>query len=452
MSTRLVESATRFLDGKVSRRGFLRRAAWVGTAIVAAPATYLFRPVTAQAAVLPSQCGPNTPCNDGWTDFCINLPGHSVNTCPPGSMIAGWWRAEGNGPYCNGGVRYFMDCNGSSCSCGCGSSGTCAPSCTEFPCQCNLDSCDHRKVGCTRFRYGQCNNHEACLGPIVCRVVTCIPPWEWDSSCTTTTAVANATYNHPPASVQPDMSPKPATPARIGVVTGNAWQLRNSASAGGADATFTFGSVGDRPVMGDYSNAGVRTAGMVRNTRFGIAGTEGNLIWYLRQVEGPGNPDLVIEYGSPGDFPVVGDWDRDGVSEIGVVRGNRWLLRNRNSAGSPDIDITFSGWQQGDIPVVGDWDGDGRTGIGYARVQGGQVRWLLRDTLNSGGAEYDFTFGSGGSGHPVAGDWNGDGIWGVGWFSGGTWQIRNSLSPGSADSTFSFGNANGIPVTWTRLA
>ena len=77
MSKRLVESASKFLDGKVSRRGFLRRAAWVGTALVAAPATYMFRPVTAQAAVLPSQCGSNTPCNDGWTDFCINLPGHS---------------------------------------------------------------------------------------------------------------------------------------------------------------------------------------------------------------------------------------------------------------------------------------------------------------------------------------------------------------------------------------
>ena len=191
---------------------------------------------------------------------------------------------------------------------------------------------------------------------------------------------------------------------------------------------------------------------MVRNTRFGIAGTENSLVWYLRQIEGPGDPDVVIRYGRPGDFPVVGDWDRDGVSEIGVVRGNRWLLRNRNSPGSADIDITFSGWQEGDIPVVGDWDGDGRTGIGYARVQGGQVRWLLRNSLTSGGAQHDFTFGSGGSGHPVAGDWDGDGAWGVGWFSGGTWQIRNALSSGSPDSTFSFGNANGVPVTWTRLA
>ncbi len=450
MSTRLVESASRMLDTRLSRRGFLRRAAMVGTALVAAPATYILRPVSAQAAVLPGDCGANTPCNDGWTDFCINLAGHGVNTCPPGSMVAGWWRAEGNGPYCNGGHRYFMDCNASTCSCPCGPSGTCDHSCTQFPCECNLESCDHRKVGCTRFRYGQCNNHHPCLGPITCRVVTCVTPWEWDSSCTQTTAVADSTYDHPPASVLPDTAPKPPRPARVGVVTGNTWELRNSASGGAPHSTFTFGSAGDVPLMGDFANSGVSTAGMVRNTRHGIAGTESSLIWYLRQVEGPGDPEIAVAYGRPGDIPVVGDWNRNGVHTIGVVRGGRWLLRNNNSPGPAHLDITFSGYQAGDIPVVGDWDGDGRTGIGYARVQGDEVRWLLRDTLSSGGAQHDFTFGAG-PGRPVTGDWDGDGAAGVGWFAGGIWHVRNQLSSGAADATFAFGNADGAPVTWWRM-
>lgn len=444
MSTKLVSAASRFLDSKTSRRGFLRRAAMVGTALVAAPATYIFRPVTAYAAVVPSQCGSGAKCNDGWTEFCSNVYG--VNTCPPGSMVAGWWRAQGNG-YCGGGQRYYMDCNASSCSCGCGGSGTCSHTCTAFECHCAGDNCGNRKAGCTRFRYGQCNNHESCLGPIVCRVVTCIPPWEWDSSCSTTVAVSQSTINHGSPSeapgLHPDMTPKGPYVAWPAVVTGSQWHLRNALSSGGASSTFEFGVPGDVPLMADYSNSGVRTAAMVRNARAGIAGD--NMEWYIRQVEGPGAPDLVIHYGQPGDKPVIGDWNGNGVHTIGVVRGNRWLLRNSNRGGNANIDFTFG--QPGDIPVFGDWNGIGRTGIGVVRGN----RWLLRDNASAGNPDYDFTFGSG-NGRPVTGDWNGDWATGVGWFSGGTWQIRNSLSTGSADATFSFGNSNGIPVTWGRNA
>ena len=155
---------------------------------------------------------------------------------------------------------------------------------------------------------------------------------------------------------------------------------------------------------------------MVRNTRHGVAGV-GNLVWFLRQVEGPGSPNLVIEYGRPGDIPVVGDWNGNGVHTIGVVRGNRWLLRNSNRQGDPDIDFVFG--QPGDIPVVGDWNGDGHTGIGVVRGN----RWILRNAVSAGPPDHDFTFA--GNGRPVTGDWDGDGRTGVGWFNAGTWTIRN---------------------------
>ena len=112
MSTRLVAAASRALDTHTSRRGFLRRAAMVGTALVAAPAAYILRPGSAYGAVVPSQCSGGARCNDGWTDFCCNL--HGVNTCPPGDVVAGWWRAEGN-TYCDGRSRYYMDCNSANC-------------------------------------------------------------------------------------------------------------------------------------------------------------------------------------------------------------------------------------------------------------------------------------------------------------------------------------------------
>ena len=411
----------------------------VGTALIAAPATYILRPVSAEAAVLPGDCGPGQLCNDGWTDFCSNIYG--PNTCPPGALIGGWWRAEGN-TFCEGNSRYYMDCHSATCSCGCGSSGTCSHTCTSFNCHCSHDNCNERKTGCTRFRYGQCNNQEPCIGPIICRVVTCVPPWEWDSSCEKTDAVSQSTYAHDAPGLHPDSTPKGPYPARPLVLTGTTWELRNTATTGGADLTFDFGIEGDVPVVGDFSNSGVRTVGAVRGVRHGVAGTS-QLVWYLRQVEGPGDPDLVIRYGRPGDIPIVGDWNGNGVHTIGVVRGNRWLLRNSNSAGPADLEFTFG--EVGDIPVVGDWNGNGSSGIGMVRGD----RWLLSNSAAGGAPDHDFTFG-GGPGYPVTGDWSGSGSTHIGWFNAGFWQTRNSLSSGPADSSFTFGNGTGVPASWGR--
>jgi hypothetical protein len=225
------------------------------------------------------------------------------------------------------------------------------------------------------------------------------------------------------------------------VVSSTTVQLRNATTSGGANQTFEFGLPGDVPVFGDFSNSGVRTIGMVRNTRHGVAGV-GTLVWFLRQVEGPGSANLVFEYGQPGDVPVVGDWNGNGVHTVGVFRAGRWLLKNSNRAGSSDIDFQFG--QAGDIPVVGDWVGDGRTGIGVVRGN----RWILRNTLSAGPADRDFELP--GNGRPVTGDWDGDGRTGVGWFNDGVWTVRNIGA--SSSRSFSFGSPNGIPLTWGRNA
>lgn len=366
-----------------------------------------------------------------------------VNTCPPGSMVAGWWRAEypGSGvDHCDGGSRYYMDCNSSDCGgCGCGASGTCGPECVDCNCECANDDCDNWKTCCTRFRYGQCNQDQACLGPIVCRVVTCVPPWEWDSSCTTTDAVSQSTWYHDAACLRPSAF----YPARPAVVVGTSWRLRGSLSAGSASSTYDYGQPGDVPLMADWSGSGVKTAAVVRGVRHGPAG-ESTLTWHIRQVEGSGLPDLVFEYGRPGDVPVVGDWNGDGVYTPGVVRGNRWLLRNSNSAGPPDLEFTYG--RVGDIPVPGRWTDSGITLPGVVRG----TTWLLRTTQGGGAPTTTVEFGPGGT--PVVGDWQGSGRDRPGWFDAGTWRLRHTLTSGSADQTFQFGPANATPLVWGRLS
>lgn len=171
---RLVHRAAAALGGsRTTRRSFLTRTAVVGSALAVGPIDFLLKPGTAYGYV----CG---TCSDGWTAFCCTIMG-GRNVCPPNSFVAGWWKAD-NAAYCCGAARYIIDCNA-----------TCPTQCT---CRCAGGSCDGRRTCCNQFRYGQCHQEIACYGPVVCRVATCTPPWEYDPSCTTASATDNRTVNH----------------------------------------------------------------------------------------------------------------------------------------------------------------------------------------------------------------------------------------------------------------
>jgi len=437
MSRRLVDLAAGYLESHTTRRGFLRRAAVVGSALATAPAAYALRPGSAYSAIATTcaNCSPGSRCCGGYTEFCCSITG--VNTCPPGDVVAGWWRTDGSG-YC-GGSRYYLDCNAASCNCGCGGSGTCSSTCVACSCGCANDNCGLRKSCCVRFRYGQCNQDLACIGPITCRVITCVPPWEWDSSCTTTSARDDNTRFHD----APCLHPSRIRAARPGVVTGATFTLRSALNAGSASEAYAFGIAGDVPLMADWSGSGLETAAMVRGSRHGPLGG-GGLTWLIRQVPGGGRPELVFSYGLAGDTPVAGDWNGDGVASVGVVRGDRWLLRNRNSPGGADIDLRFG--QTGDIPVVGDWNGDGIATPGVVRG----TKWILLNGFDPSGPKVEFDFGPA-AGIPVVGDWTGAGHDRPGRFVEGQWRLRHNLSGGTPHQQFSFGSASGKPVVWGRV-
>ena len=199
MATRLFDALVGRLgrgdrtDG--DRRSVLKRLTMGATALAVAPADFVLRPNSAYAAVC--RCnGQGCPCGslccENYTEFCCTLTGS--NGCPPGTVAGGWWKVDGSG-FCGGGPRYYLDCNAQCGGCGC-KGGICNGSCSGTICGCAWGDCNNRKAGCVKFRYGQCNQHIACIGPIVCRMVTCTPPWIVDWSCTTASRTDNRTANH----------------------------------------------------------------------------------------------------------------------------------------------------------------------------------------------------------------------------------------------------------------
>jgi hypothetical protein len=187
LSERIVERTAGWLGRKTGRRSFLAKTAVVGSVLAVNPFRFLLRPGTAYAAL----CGPAADCGSGWSAMCCSVNGGN-NSCPAGSIPGGWWKVDNSG-FCNGGPRYYVDCN-ATCHCGCGGgAGICEPGCQSCGCHCNTGSCDERVVCCNQFRYGQCNQQIACVGSVVCRVILCTPPWNFDRTCTTSSATSNAT-------------------------------------------------------------------------------------------------------------------------------------------------------------------------------------------------------------------------------------------------------------------
>jgi len=196
LSGALVERSSSFLGAHLSRRSFINRSAFVGSAVaIGAGLDLALKPGTAYGQICfcgSSACGCGTTCCSGFTDFCCSLDQGS-NFCPSNTLMGGWWKAD-NSTYCSG-PRYYMDCNAvCQCTTGCDDGYTfCEPGCDGVTCGCGPGGCNSYMTGCLQFRYGQCNQDVACLGRIVCRVVTCVPPWEVDPSCTTASAVDDGT-------------------------------------------------------------------------------------------------------------------------------------------------------------------------------------------------------------------------------------------------------------------
>jgi hypothetical protein len=111
---------------------------------------------------------------------------------------------------------------------------------------------------------------------------------------------------------------------------------------------------------------------------------------FLKNTNDTGIADVALNYGLPGDYPVVGDWDGNGTVTIGIYRDGHFYLKHANTLGFADVVFPFG--QPGDQPIAGDWDGDDKDTIGVYRPSTGQFH--LRNSNDAGPVEMSFVLGN----------------------------------------------------------
>jgi serine-aspartate repeat-containing protein C/D/E len=116
------------------------------------------------------------------------------------------------------------------------------------------------------------------------------------------------------------------------------------------DHVFLYGTPGDVPVTGDWNGDGIRSIGVYRDGQWTV------------DLDGDGRlteTDGRYTFGEAGDLPVIGDFNGDGVDELGVYRDGQWIIDTNGNRQIDAHDTVFALGDRGDTPVVGDWDGDG---------------------------------------------------------------------------------------------
>jgi hypothetical protein len=186
---------------------------------------------------------------------------------------------------------------------------------------------------------------------------------------------------------------------------------------GTADRHIRFGTTGDIPIIGDWNGDDRTDIGVFRPS--------------ARQFIFNTSPITRTTFGLSADIPITGDWDNDTLTDIGVFRpSTRQFIFNT----SPITRTTFG--LSTDIPITGDWNGDGRTDIGVFRPSARQFIFNTSPiTRTTFGLSTDI---------PITGNWDNDTLTDIGVFRPSTSQFIFNTSPITRTT---FGLSTDIPVT-----
>lgn len=173
----------------------------------------------------------------------------------------------------------------------------------------------------------------------------------------------------------------PAT--QVGMVdpTQGLWHLKGT---NGDPTSFFFGNPGDFPIMGDWNCNGIDTPGMYRQS-------DGYV--YLRNSNTGGVADVRFFFGNPGDIPLAGDWNGNGCDTVSIYRpseGRVYIINalGANEGGLGAADYWYYFGVPGDKPFIGDFDGDGKDTVGLHRESTGFVYFQNTNSATfSGGTQ-----------------------------------------------------------------
>ena len=225
---------------------------------------------------------------------------------------------------------------------------------------------------------------------------------------------------------------------------------------GQADYTFFYGVPGDIPIFGDWNGDGLATPGAYR---VGPGGGFAYLTNALPSNGGVGVAQFNYFFGAPGDEVLVGDWDGNGSDTLGVNRNGHIFLANTHGSGGQPVPTARDFWfgAPGDRAFGADTDDDGVDSVILYRNTDGFSYYIDDVPAVSGQAvvaDGSYFFGAA-SDRFVTGDWNGDGTDTAGVFrpANSTVYLTNSLPSGGqgapTDDSFSWGASTWVPVAGT---
>jgi photosystem II stability/assembly factor-like uncharacterized protein len=144
-----------------------------------------------------------------------------------------------------------------------------------------------------------------------------------------------------------------------------------------------FGNEGDKYYCGDFDGNGKTDLALCRRS------SANQYKWSVRySTTGMLNRDsgfTVADYGNDGDFFVVGDWNGDGMDDIGLCRPEsptayKWSFCYSGADGILDDchNWVLTHGRDGDRFYVGDFNGDGRSDLLLARMSDPyRIRWSV---------------------------------------------------------------------------
>jgi FG-GAP-like repeat/FG-GAP repeat len=139
-----------------------------------------------------------------------------------------------------------------------------------------------------------------------------------------------------------------------------------------------WGELGDTLVPGDYDGDGKTDFAMWRPS-------EGNWYLLLSSTNYDRSRAQVHQYGAATDVPLAGDYDGDGKTDLAV-----WRAREGNVEGKWYVLLSSTNYDHNqalvtqwgaatDFPLAGDYDGDGKTDLAVWRPREGNVegKWYV---------------------------------------------------------------------------